>query len=139
MNRRDGGEGGAISEGIFRKPRRPVNIHCEMTEQKPNFAEYSRQGAACLALAQLTDIPSIKVRWLRMARTWFTLAEKTIEVAVAETSPKTDAPNVVPLRPNPRGSQSPNVKANKPPDTQLMVHRARITRTTSTENSTTGS
>jgi hypothetical protein len=70
-----------------------------MAGEKPNFAEYSRQGAACLALAQLTDIPSIKVRWLRMARTWFTLAEKTIELPIAETSTKTDARNVVPLRP----------------------------------------
>jgi len=70
-----------------------------MTDRKPDFAEYFRQGAACLALAQLTDIPSIKVRWLRMARTWFSLAEKTIEPTVAQTSFKTDAPNVVPLRP----------------------------------------
>jgi hypothetical protein len=75
-----------------------------MTEQKPNFSEYYRQGAACLALAQLTDISSIKIRWLRMARTWFTLAEKTIEAPVAETSIKTDAANVVPLRPIPRGA-----------------------------------
>jgi hypothetical protein len=56
-----------------------VTIRGAVTNQKPNFAEYYRQGAACLALAQLTDISSIKVRWLRMARTWFTLAEKTFE------------------------------------------------------------
>jgi hypothetical protein len=72
-----------------------------MTEQHPNFAEYYRQGAACLALAQLTDISSIKVRWLRMARTWFTLAEKTIEpvieTATKETA-KSDGSNVIPLR-----------------------------------------
>lgn len=66
---------------------------------KGHFAEYFRKGAACLAQAQLTDIWSIKVRWLRMARTWFSLAEKTIEPTVAETSIRTDAPNVVPLRP----------------------------------------
>ena len=70
-----------------------------MTDRKPDFAEYYRQGAACLALAQLTDISAIKVRWLRMARTWFTLAEKMIEKTAAEASIKTDAPNVVPLRP----------------------------------------
>jgi hypothetical protein len=58
----------AISEGIFTGPRRPVIIRGEMTEQKPNFTEYYREGAACLALAQLTDISSIKVRWLRMAQ-----------------------------------------------------------------------
>jgi hypothetical protein len=77
-----------------------------MTDRKPNFAEYYRQGAACLALAQLTDISSIKVRWLRMARTWFTLAEKTIEAPIPET-PVTDAvPNVVELYPIRRGSPS---------------------------------
>jgi hypothetical protein len=72
-----------------------------MTEQKPDFAEYYRQGAACLALAQLTDISSIKIRWLRMARTWFTLAEKTIEPALetaAKETAKSDSSNVIPLR-----------------------------------------
>jgi hypothetical protein len=75
-----------------------------MTDQKPDFAEYYRQGAACLALAQLTDISSIKVRWLRMARTWFTLAEKTFEAPVPETPVKDGAPNVLPLRSIRRGS-----------------------------------
>jgi hypothetical protein len=70
-----------------------------MTDRKPDFAEYYRQGAACLALAQLTDISSIKVRWLRMARTWFTLAEKTIEPTIHLPSTKSSTPNVVPLRP----------------------------------------
>jgi hypothetical protein len=69
-----------------------------MTNRVPDFAEYYRQGAACLALAQLTDISSIKVRWLRMARTWFSLAEKTIEPTGAKSSVKSDAPNVVELR-----------------------------------------
>ena len=50
-----------------------------------HFAEYFRKGAACLAQAQLTDIWSIKVRWLRMARTWFRLAEKTIEAPIAKS------------------------------------------------------
>jgi len=68
--------------------------------------EYYRQGAACLALAQLTDISSIKVRWLRMARTWFTLAEKTIEAPVAASSVKSDAPNVIQLCPIRGGSLS---------------------------------
>ena len=80
-----------------------MTIRGAVTNQKPNFAEYYRQGAACLALAQLTDISSIKVRWLRMARTWFTLAEKTFEAPV-ETAAKSDVPNVVPLRPIRRGS-----------------------------------
>ena len=75
-----------------------------MTEQKPNFAEYYRQGAACLALAQLTDISSIKVLWLRMARTWFTLAEESIAAPTAETPATTDAQNVVQMRPMRRGS-----------------------------------
>ena len=73
-----------------------------MTDQKPDLAEYYRQGAACLALAQLTDISSNKVRWLRMARTWFALAEKTFEAPVPETPVKDAAPNVVQLRPTRR-------------------------------------
>ena len=89
----------AISKGIFTQPRRPATICSRMTDRKPDFAEYYRQGAACLALAQLTDIASIKVRWLRMARTWFTLAEKTIEPTIPLPSTKTNTPNVVPLRP----------------------------------------
>jgi hypothetical protein len=52
----------------------------------------------------LTDISSIKVRWLRMARTWFTLAQKAIAVPVAETPVRTDAQNVVQLRPMRSGS-----------------------------------
>jgi hypothetical protein len=75
-----------------------------MTDQKRDFAEYYRQGAACLALAQLTDILSIKVRWLRMARTWFALAEKSFEAPVPQTPVKDAAPNVVPLRSIRRGS-----------------------------------
>jgi hypothetical protein len=99
-----GCQGEAISEGIFTGPRRPVIIPGYMTERRPDFAEYYRQGAACLALAQLTDISSIKVRWLRMARTWFTLAQKAIAVPVAETPVRTDAQNVVQLRPMRSGS-----------------------------------
>jgi hypothetical protein len=72
-----------------------------MTDRKPDFAEYYRQGSVCLALAQLTDISSIKVRWLRMAKVWFTLAEKTLEAMAPEARAKDAAPNVVQLRPRP--------------------------------------
>src|SRR5262249_29856690 len=96
----------AISDGIFTGSRCSASIRGAMTDRTPDFAEYYRQGAACLALAQLTDISSIKVRWLRMARTWFTLAEKTIEAPVAASSVKSDAPNVIQLCPIRGGSLS---------------------------------
>ena len=91
----------AISDGIFTGSPRPATIRGAIIDRQPDFAEYYRQGAACLALAQLTDISSIKVRWLRMARTWFTLAEKTIEPVIetaAKKTTKSGASNVIPLR-----------------------------------------
>jgi hypothetical protein len=64
-----------------------------MTDGKPNFAEYHRQGMACLTLARLSDVPDIQARWLMMAQTWFRLAERT-----DEQLSRCDSSNVIPLR-----------------------------------------
>jgi hypothetical protein len=64
-----------------------------MTEKIPNFAEYHRQGMACLTLARLSDLPDIQIRWTMMAQTWFKLAE-----GLNNHSEQRDRPNVIPLR-----------------------------------------
>ena len=46
-----------------------------MTEGKPSFGEYHRQGMACLFLARLSDVPDVQARWLMMSQTWFKLAQ----------------------------------------------------------------
>jgi hypothetical protein len=63
-----------------------------MTEGTPSFAEYHRQGMACLAMARLSDVPGIQARWLMFANTWFRLAEKTTE------QPASEPCKVIPLR-----------------------------------------
>jgi hypothetical protein len=68
-----------------------------MTDEKPNFAEYHRQGMACLTLARLSDVPDIQHRWTMIAQTWFRLAEMTTNPEPQETKPS----NIVSLR---RGS-----------------------------------
>jgi hypothetical protein len=65
-----------------------------MTEGTPSFAEYHRQGMACLTLANLSDVPDIQTRWLLMAQTWFKLAEKTDDPTPSQTA----SSNVIPLR-----------------------------------------
>ena len=48
-----------------------------MTEDKPSFGEYHRQGMACLTMArQWSGLPDVQDRWLMMAQTWFKLAQK---------------------------------------------------------------
>jgi hypothetical protein len=64
-----------------------------MTEKMPNFAEYHRQGMACLALARLSDVPDIQTRWMVMAQTWFKLAEGS-----NYHPEQSERPNVIPLR-----------------------------------------
>ena len=65
-----------------------------MFDESPNFAEYYRQGLACLIMARLSDIPDIQARWQLMSQTWFKLAEKTVEPRPPETADS----NVIPLR-----------------------------------------
>ena len=64
-----------------------------MTEAKPNFGEYHRQGMACLTMARLSDVPDVQARWLMMSQTWFKLAQKADDLPS-----QSDLSNVVPLK-----------------------------------------
>ena len=64
-----------------------------MTEGKPSFAEYQRQGMTCLTMANLSPVPDVQNRWLLMAQTWFRLAQKA-----AEPPSQSHPSNVVPLK-----------------------------------------
>ena len=64
-----------------------------MTEGKPGFGEYHRQGMVCLAMANLSHVPDVQNRWLLMAQTWFRLAQKA-----AEAPSQSDPSNVVQLK-----------------------------------------
>jgi hypothetical protein len=64
-----------------------------MTEGKPSFGDYHRQGMACLTLANLSDVPDIQAGWLMMSQTWFRLAQKA-----DEPSSQRNSSNVVPLK-----------------------------------------
>ena len=64
-----------------------------MTEGKPSFVEYHRQGMVCLTMANQSHVPDVQNRWLLMAQTWFRLAQKA-----AEAPSQSDPSNVVPLR-----------------------------------------
>ena len=64
-----------------------------MTEGKPNFGEYHRQGMVCLTAANLSHVPDVQNCWLLMAQTWFRLAQKA-----AEVPSQSDPSNVVPLK-----------------------------------------
>jgi hypothetical protein len=64
-----------------------------MTEGKPPFGEYHRQGVACLTMARLSDVPDVQARWLLMSQAWFKLAQQ------ADDPPsESDSSNVVPLK-----------------------------------------
>jgi hypothetical protein len=64
-----------------------------MTEEKPSFGEYHRQGMACLTMARLSDVADVQARWLVMSQTWFKLAQK----AVGPPS-QSDTSNVKPIK-----------------------------------------
>ena len=63
-----------------------------MTEDKPSFGEYHRQGVVCLTMANLSPVPDVQNRWLLMAQTWFVLAQKAAE------PPQSNPSNVVPFK-----------------------------------------
>ena len=69
-------------------------MDCTMSD-KSNFAEYHRQGMACLTIARLSDVPDVQARWLLIAQSWFRLAENANDPVAP--SP-TDFSNVIPLR-----------------------------------------
>jgi hypothetical protein len=82
-----------FSKWRLRPPKVRQSQLCTMTEGKPNFGEYHRQGMACLTLANLSDVPDIQARWLMMSRTWFELAQKA-----DEPTSQNDPSNVVHLK-----------------------------------------
>ena len=66
-----------------------------MTDVQLDFAEYHRQGMACLTIARLSDIPEIQARWQMIAQSWFRLAEKTHN---PDSTAPSDFSNVIPMR-----------------------------------------
>jgi hypothetical protein len=64
-----------------------------MTDGKPSFGDYHRQGMACLSMARLSDVPDIQARWLLMSQTWFKLAQKA-----DEPPSQGNSSNVLPLK-----------------------------------------
>jgi hypothetical protein len=48
---------------------------------------YRRLHAACLAMAQQSDLPEIQARWLRLAEAWFNVA-----TGVDDTKPSSRHP-----------------------------------------------
>ena len=68
-----------------------------MTDAKPNFGEYHRQGMVCLTLAQLSDAPDVQANWLKMAQSWFKLAQNA-DGMPQQTESQIDSAKVIPLK-----------------------------------------
>jgi hypothetical protein len=68
-----------------------------MTDAKPSFSEYHRQGMVCLTLAQLSDMPDVQAHWHKIAQNWFKLAQNADGVP-QQTASQIASAKVVPLK-----------------------------------------
>jgi len=68
-----------------------------MTDAKATFGEYHRQGMVCLTLAQLSDMPDVQAHWLKMAQSWFKLAQNA-DGMPQQSGSQIDSAKVIPLK-----------------------------------------